>query len=95
MTLNNHSPKSQKGTLGLDIHPWKKSGEVVWNEEQKATIAPGKNTVSFTANVPEAELWELSGYRKLEKASMYEALVSFEGRKMEDSKIQRFGFRWF
>ncbi len=95
VTLNNRTGKSQKGSVSLEIRPRNESGQVAWQEAQKATIAPGKKTISFTASVPEAELWELSGYRTLKKASMYDALASFQGRKIADAKSQRFGFRWF
>jgi len=95
ITLNNHARKSHKGSVALDIHKWRTPSQVVWQQEQSLTIAPGQKTVSFTADVPEAELWELSGYRNLKKASMYEALASFSTRKIRDSKSQRFGFRWF
>ncbi len=95
VTLNNLTGKTQKGSVALDIHKWKASSDVIWNQEQKASIPPGRKSISFTANVPEAELWELSGYQKLEKASMYEVRASFRGRKSGDSQSQRFGFRWF
>lgn len=95
VTLNNFTGRSAKGSVSLDIHEWRSPSQVVWHREQNLTIAPGKHTVDFTANVPEALLWELSPYRDLQKANMYEALASFSARKMLDSKSQRFGFRWF
>jgi beta-galactosidase len=95
VTLNNHTKKSQKGSVGLDIHKWMAPAEVVWRQEQSLNMAPGQKTVSFTADVQDAELWEVSGYKNLKEASMYEALASFSGRKIQDSKSQRFGFRWF
>ncbi|MGC9342192.1 MAG: sugar-binding domain-containing protein, partial [Bacteroidales bacterium] len=95
VTFNNHTGREQRGSIALDIHKWGKPSEVIWNEKQREVIPPGKTTVEFNAHVPEAELWELSEYRKLEKAAIYIARASFNNRIAEDNHSQRFGFRWF
>lgn len=95
VTLLNDTQEKQNGLLGMDILPSKASTEVLWHEEQKLRLEPGRSTVQFTAHVPKAKLWELSGYRNLKEANLHNALVSFSGNKMQDSKSQRFGFRWF
>lgn len=95
VTLFSDTKAKQNGSLGLDILLWKSTSEVLWHEEQKLQIEPGRSTAQFTANVPKAKLWELSGYRNLEEATLYKALASFSGNKIQDSKSQRFGFRWF
>ena len=95
VTLNNHTGRSRKGSMSLLIHEWRSPSQVVWQQELKQTIAPGRQTVDFIANVPKAKLWELSSYRDLKKANMYEALASFSTGKISDNKSQRFAFRWF
>jgi len=95
VTLFNDTKEKQNGSLGLDILPSKAPSEVLWHEEKKMKIEPGRSTIQFTAKVPKAKLWELSGYRNLEEATLYNARASYSGNKMQDSKSQRFGFRWF
>lgn len=95
VTVNNLTGRSRKGSVTLDIHESGDPGQVIWQQEQNLTLPAGKQTVSFAASVPEAGLWELSGYRDLQKASLYEALASVSAGRMADSKSQRFGFRWF
>jgi beta-galactosidase len=95
VTLNNHTGRSRRGSVSLHIHEWRSPSQVIWQQEQSLTIDPGVQTVSFTANVPQARLWELSPYRDLKKANIYEALASISTGKISDSDSQRFGFRWF
>jgi hypothetical protein len=95
VTLLNDTKEKQNGLLGLDIIPFKTSSEVLWHEDKKVKIEPGRSTVQFTANVLNAKLWELSGYRNLKEAALYNALATFAGNRMQDNKSQRFGFRWF
>lgn len=95
VTLNNHTGRSTRGSVSLDLHEWRSPSQVVWQQEQRVTISPGRQTVEFTAHVPQARLWELSPYRDLQKANMYQALATVSAGKLIDSKSQRFGFRWF
>lgn len=91
----NYTKKKHTGSISLDIQEWENPAQVVWHEDQEIEIAPGEWKTQFTAHVPDAKLWELSGYRTLKKAAMYKAVASFSAKKINDSKNQRFGFRWF
>ncbi|MDX1699593.1 MAG: glycoside hydrolase family 2 TIM barrel-domain containing protein [Melioribacteraceae bacterium] len=93
--LNNYSNIKKNGSLILEIHPYEDPSSNLWRGEQELEIDPGKITAQFIANVPDAELWQLSGYRNLKEAVLYKAQVSFSGEGIKDNKSQRFGFRWF
>ncbi|MFC2113245.1 glycoside hydrolase family 2 protein [Bacteroidota bacterium] len=97
VSLNNVTGKEQKGELSLVLHKWRQPAEKAWDKTIPVNVTPGENSFSFTAEVPRAQLWELSGYRNLEKAAMYEANASFSSsnNKISDTRSQRFGFRWF
>ncbi len=95
VTLNNYTKQKQNGSLSLNIEEWDIPANVLWQQSQEVQIEPGKSTTQFTAQVAEAKLWELSGYRDLKKSAIYRAAASFSGKKNNDNKSQRFGFRWF
>ena len=95
VTLNNYTSQDQNGSVSLNIQEWEVPSNILWQQEQEVKIAPGKFTKEFSAQVTNAELWELSGYRNLKKANIYRAVASFESKENKDDKSQRFGFRWF
>jgi beta-galactosidase len=97
VTLNNYTGSAKKGQLLLNIHEKGNANAVVWTKTSQISIPGSTVTVSIPANVPQAELWEISVNKSDHKARLYEASVRFTStdKKIVDNSSQRFGFRWF
>ncbi len=101
VTLENETGSRQRGNLSLAIHEYGNPEAVLWNQSVPADILPSDSGVyEFTANVPDAKLWELIGYQgenKENAATLYGATAAFRSNnnRIRDSASQRFGFRWF
>ncbi|MFC1693496.1 glycoside hydrolase family 2 protein, partial [Candidatus Latescibacterota bacterium] len=97
ITLGNSSGKNLKGNISLVIHEWKKPSQIVLENTISIAIPSKGKEISFKVSAPDAKLWGLSGHRTFKQANLYEASVVFTGDdgKINDSKSQRFGFRWF
>ncbi len=98
VTLENASPDAQRGDLSLAFREKRNPGATVWTQTKAAALPPGTTTITFSAEVPAAKLWELQGYqgKGAEQTALYEAVATFTaGNGMADSARQRFGFRLF
>lgn len=97
VTLDNNSGIGQHGQLSLILHEKDNQDVVVWNKIMPVNMPSGTKTFSFSASVPKAKLWELSGYKTIKQANLYEAAVTFisDDKKIRDASNQIFGFRWF
>jgi len=97
VTLGNSAGKKVQGDLTLVVHEWKKPAGVLLKTTVPVSVPAEGGTFPFHVNAPEAKLWELSGWRTYKQANLYEASVHFTSTDgvIEDSRSQRFGFRWF
>ena len=97
VTLDNISGKAQTGSLTLTVHEWRNPSAVVFQKTTTATVPPGGFEESIAVSAPTAKLWELSPYRTIKEASLYEARVNFSTNNdtISDETSQRFGFRYF
>lgn len=98
VTLKNYNNSSQKGDVTLRLHEYGNPNNVVWEETLSADIS-SEEVIQFSADVENANLWELAGYKGEgeEDTALYEATAEFksDNGQIADSKSQRFGFRWF
>lgn len=99
VTLENASSDAQSGDLSLAFREKRNPSATVWTQTKAAAIPPGTATFTFSADVPEAKLWELQGYqgKGAEQTALYEAVATFTAGngRIADSDRQRFGFRIF
>ena len=97
VTLHNYTTTPYDGTLNLRFYEKGNPNAVVWEKSMKAYLGPGEKQFTFSANVPKAKLWDLSGYKERKTANLYvaHAVFSTRDRNIEDAQDQLFGFRWF
>jgi beta-galactosidase len=97
VTLDNFTGSAQSGELSVIIREKGNSNSAVWNKTIPVSIPLSSNTVTVSATVPKAKLWELSVNKDSKSTHLYEAAVMFisDNKKIVDNNTQRFGFRWF
>lgn len=79
----------QAATCTLEIRIADVPDKPIWMQTREISLAPGRQTITFSASCPDAKLWDL------EEGNTYSCITTLEGPDGEDEGSTTFGFRWF